>query len=913
MYRRFGSMRRLPFFAAVVTIALSTQAARLAAQDLGTITGKVTDVAGAPLQGASVSLTGTTRGALVRSDGSYRLAAPAGTYEIRARLLGYLGRADTVVVTAGGTVQKNFSLDKTAANLEAVTVMGSRGEERTVLSAPVPIDVLPALDVRSTGRTETAQMIQALAPSFNFPRTTLGDATDNVRPATLRGLSPDQVLVLVNGKRRHLASVVNINGFVGRGSEAVDLNAIPASLIDHIEILRDAAAAQYGSDAIAGVINIILKSNAPGDLTTQVGEFSSREPAAGNWTSDTYHHDGKLFFANADHGWSFGQNGFVFVGGEIRDRGYTNRAAPDLRQQYFNGDPRNTDPNLPVPGRVTFKIGDSYNHDEQGFLNAGTTLSNGVQLYAFGGASHRFGDAFAFWRLPNASNNVRQIFPNGFLPEEQPTIWDGSGFVGGKGALGGWNYDLSTGYGMNSFRMNLANDVNVSLGPTSPTTFDAGRMAFGQWTSNLDVFRDVAAGLPTPLHTAWGLEFRDESYTIDHGDTASYEIGPYHVFDANGNQTSTPGAPGAQAYPGFTPQDAGTHSRNNVAGYVDLSNDITTQLYLDVAGRYEHYSDFGSTTTGKASARFEPVKGYALRGSVSSGFRAPSLGQEYFSNTAINFVTLPGQTTATPLEIRTFAPTSQQAQVLNAKPLKPEKSMNYSAGVAMEPASALSLTVDYYHIVLKDRIVLSANFTGTDVVNALQAAGFTGIQGARYFTNAVDTKTDGVDIVGNYGLNFSRSTLLRLTAGYNGNWTTVTRIDTSAVLGGHSDQLFNRVERARLEKGQPRNNFLLSADLSSGQFGIDARTQRFGKVTSYGTPTTGASDQTWNPKWVTDLSLSYGPVRRGTITIGADNIFDTYPDPTIAPNSNSGILPFSGISPYGFNGRFVYAKLSVGM
>src|SRR3954462_4106229 len=307
----------------------------VSAQSTGTVSGRVVDGQGAPLQGATISLAGTTRGAIARSDGSYRLTAPAGRYEIRARLLGYTPRADSITITAGSDVTKSFTLERAATSIEAVSVIGTRGEERTVISAPVPIDILSSLEVRSTGRTETSQMIQALAPSFNFPRTTLGDATDNVRPATLRGLSPDQALVLVNGKRRHLSAVVNINGFVGRGSEAVDLNAIPAGMIDHIEILRDGAAAQYGSDAPAGGVNILPKSTAPGDITAQAGEYSTKEPKVANFPSETYKHDGKLFYANADHGWQFGQSGYVFLGGEVRDRGYTNRAAPDTRVQYY--------------------------------------------------------------------------------------------------------------------------------------------------------------------------------------------------------------------------------------------------------------------------------------------------------------------------------------------------------------------------------------------------------------------------------------------------------------------------------------------------------------------------------------------------------------------------------------------------
>ena len=875
----------------------------LSAQSTGTITGRVVDAQGAPLQGAAVSLAGTTRGAIVRGDGSYRLTAPAGRYGIHARLLGYAPGFDSVTVIAGSEVTKSFTLTRAATSLEAVSVIGTRGEERTVISAPVPIDVLSATEVRSTGRTETSQMIQALAPSFNFPRTTLGDATDNVRPATLRGLSPDQALVLVNGKRRHVSAVVNINGFVGRGSEAVDLNAIPASMIDHIEILRDGAAAQYGSDAIAGVINIVLKSTAPGDVAGQIGEYSTKEPAVANFTSPLYHHDGKMFYANADHGWTFGQNGYVFLSGEVRDRGYTNRAAPDLRVQYFQNDPNATNPNLPQPDHIDFKIGDSYQHQDIGWLNAGTSFSNGVQLYAFGGLSHVFGDAFGFWRRPRDPNNLLSVYPNGYLPEEQPVVWDGSGFAGLKGTAMGWEYDLGTGYGRNVFDMNVVNSINVSMGPSSPTRFYAGQLAFGQWTTNLDVNRDFKLTV-APLHAAWGLEFRDDQYKVGVGDSASWKNGGGFVLDSLGRPTTTHAAVGSQVYPGFGPQDASSHSRNNVAGYVDLSSDLTSQLLVDVAGRVEHYSDFGSTTTGKVAARYEPIHGVAFRGAVSSGFRAPSLGQEYFANTAINFVGTPAQ----PVEIRTFPVTSATAVALHATPLRPEKSMNYSAGVALEPLRSLSFTVDYYRIDLKDRIVLSNNFTGAAITDTLAAHGITGVGGARYFTNAVDSRTNGLDVIGNYGYSFSARTILRLTAAYNGNWTKVTRIDSSSVIPGQGVALFSRVDRARLEKGNPRNNVVLSANLDVSRFGINVRGQRFGEVTSYGT--TAAGDQTWSPKWVTDASVSYGPVTRATVTLGADNIFNTYPDPSIIGNTNSGILPFSGIAPFGINGRFIYAKLS---
>src|SRR5690348_13097742 len=346
-------------------LALSAAAANVAAaQGVGTIKGHVTGPTGDPLAGATVLATGTERGAIVRADGSYQFSLPAGRYEIRARRIGYTLGTDSVTITAGQETTRDFRAERASTSLESVAIVGTRGAERTVMSAPVPIDVLSAADIQQSGRTETAQMIQAVAPSFNFPRATIADGTDHIRPATLRGLSPDQTLVLVNGKRRHTSALVNLNGFVGRGSQAVDLDAIPASMIDHIEILRDGAAAQYGSDAIAGVINIVLKSNAPGSASLELGENvttynrdATPQVAFAGQRDEIGAHDGGVMASALNYGWTFGSRGFVQVGGEIRNRSGTNRSVPDTRQQYFAGDPRNA-----APPSIHFWQGDSYNH-----------------------------------------------------------------------------------------------------------------------------------------------------------------------------------------------------------------------------------------------------------------------------------------------------------------------------------------------------------------------------------------------------------------------------------------------------------------------------------------------------------------------------------------------------------------------
>ncbi|MDB4884511.1 MAG: TonB-dependent receptor, partial [Gemmatimonadetes bacterium] len=717
------------------------------------------------------------------------------------------------------------------------------------------------------------------------------------------------------------------------GSAPVDLNAIPASLIDHIEILRAGAAEQYGSDAIAGVINIVLKEGAGGEARATLGEDMTTYNRPDNLTpwpiqvGEISKHDGKVFQTSLDYGWTGGDKSFLHVAGELHDRGNTNRTLADPRVQYGVGDPRETNPALPtVDGRIDHRQGDASAHDVQGMWNGGLGLGS-AQLYSFGGASKRTGEAAGFWRRPLDDRTLRNLYPNGFLPFIASDIVDGSGSVGVKGLLSGWNYDLGTVYGGNQFGFTIKNSANVSLGPTSPTQFDAGKLRFQQSVTSFDIDRDIKGLLPFSLNIAAGAEFRYEKYTIVAGDFASWVNGGSRVIDVNGVTTTRPAAPGSQVFPGFKgdsggkPNDAGSHSRNNTALYADLSSDLTSKLLIDVAGRFENYSDFGSTTNGKLSARYQLPAGFSLRGAASTGFRAPSLAQEYFSSTATNFIG------GVPFDIKTFPADTKEAAALGASPLKAEKSRNYGFGIAAEPVSSFSLTADYYYIELNDRIVLSNNFTDTTARKALAAIGIVGIGGGRYFTNAIDTKTHGYDVIANYGWSMSSTSVLRLTAAYNSTVTRVTRVALLPPnLSGLQGNLFDRIEQARIEVGNPANNLILSGNYSLGGLGVLVRTQRYGQVTSFGsTPTNayGPLDQTFGAKWVTDLSASYA-LKRYSLSVGADNVFDVYPDRNnsngniafTAENggtSNFGIFPYAGISPWGFNGRFVYTKLTVGL
>jgi iron complex outermembrane receptor protein len=499
-----------------------------------------------------------------------------------------------------------------------------------------------------------------LAPSFNFPRPTISDGTDHIRPATLRGLGPDQVLVLVNGKRRHTTALVNVNGTIGRGSTGVDLNAIPAASIERIEILRDGAAAQYGSDAIAGVINVILKSDPVTDAGVQIGSSYTKEE---NYPEDKHLTDGDLTSIDVSTGRNLTGAGFLHMTAQYTNRGSTNRSLPDPRQQYFTGNPKNSDPRY--TNQIHFRQGDAQVNDIGLVLNAALpTMANGMQVYAFGIGGRREGQGAGNWRLPNGDNTVRAIFEDGFLPFINSTVNDYSGTVGVKGLLMRWNYDLSAVYGNNSFKFDITNTNNATLGAASPTEFYAGKLKFGEATANLDLVRAFnVSAFSSPLNVAVGGEYRRDDYGIEAGEPDSYRDGGVKILD--GPKVGAQPAPGAQVFPGFQPGDAGDHSRSSVAGYVDFEANVIPRLLLGVAARAEHYSDFGNTTTGKGSARFEVVRGLALRGAISTGFRAPSLSQEFFSATSTNFLNLGAG--LVPVEVRTLPVTSGPAKALETR------------------------------------------------------------------------------------------------------------------------------------------------------------------------------------------------------------------------------------------------------
>ncbi|RMF57034.1 MAG: TonB-dependent receptor, partial [Calditrichaeota bacterium] len=680
-------------FSAIGTLVscLLLSAAILFAQDRATITGVVKDArTGEPLPGANISVQGALRGTASGRDGAYSLKLKPGSYTLLVQYIGFKTVQEKIQVAAGQTLSKDFSLEEDVLQLSEVVTTGTRRFDRTVVSSPVPIDVIPARDLKQGGLTETNQIVEMLVPSFNFPRPTINDGTDHVRPATLRGLNPDQTLVLVNGKRRHTSALLNVNGSIGRGTSAVDLNSIPSNAIERIEVLRDGAAAQYGSDAIAGVINVILKSDAESRISSTLGQTS--------------HGDGEVAHIEGDYGIKFRDTGFFHVSGEFRHRNPTNRSGRDPRQQYFSQPDGSPDPREFTFNRKNHRYGDAEVYNVNVFFNSMYPVSENTSIYGFGNIGYRNGESGGFYRRALDNRNVRAIHPDGFLPLIESNIWDASIAVGVKGTLSDWLWDLSTVFGRNSFEFNVNNSVNVSLGTASPTSFDAGTNTYQQSVTTLDLYRDFEVGLPSPLSLALGAVVRVENYQIDAGEEASWIDGGVPVLDGPNAGARAPA--GSQVFPGFRPSDERDETRTNEGIYADIETSLLENLMVGVAGRFENYSDFGSTLNGKLTLRYEPVKNYAIRGAVSSGFRAPSLQQSFYSTTATVFID------GEPFEIRTFPVDDPAARALGSKDLDSETSINVSAGVAFTPITNLAFTADFYHIEINDRITLSENFTG---------------------------------------------------------------------------------------------------------------------------------------------------------------------------------------------------------
>jgi iron complex outermembrane recepter protein len=931
-----------------------------------TITGTITDAeTNDGLVGAAVQVKGTSKGAIADASGNYSIEVPDNATVLVFSFVGYTSKE----VAIGLSTQINIVLG-TGLELNNVVVIGSRNQTRTKIESPVPVDVIPLQNVvNEVGQVDINQILTFIAPSFQSARQAISDGTDHVDPAQLRGLGPDQVLVLVNGKRRHQSALVNANGTVNRGSVGTDMNAIPATSVDRIEILRDGAAAQYGSDAIAGVINIVLKKStglsvnlSTGVHTTSYAKNYAAKRLLTDFAGDENVSvtDGNTIQAGVNYGFKIGEKGFLNITGEYVSRGRTNRSgtytggiwAPAAKSDSINkakGLTRND---------FDMLIGNSEVKGGGVVVNFEYPLNDNLDLYAFGGYNNKKGNAAGFYRYPGNSNGsdlarntntfwtrpgggfdkTIAIYPNGFLPEINSDVTDIAGTFGLRGKVKDWNWDLSQTFGKNDFAFGVANSVNYSQAADTSgrfsklqTTFDAGSSNFTQLTTNFDITKNhkVLKG----LNTALGAEYRIDNYEIVAGDEASY---------TNYNKNSLAAA-GAQVFAGFLPSNASSNSRNNIAFYSDNELDITEKWLVSAALRFENYSDFGSTFNYKIASRYKISDAFTIRASHSTGFRAPSQQQKFYSKTGTVFVSEGG--TLVPKESGIFTNTSGIATLLGIPELKQETSKSYTVGVAARIAEGLDLTVDAYQIDIKNRIILTNNFNASQFTDVALKDQITkaGATVASVFTNAVDTRNQGIEAVLSYTKSLGDNSDIRFTlAGsfiknnvldsadvVSGSTVKKPFIKTTSVLlnNGQVGNYFNREDESRMEVASPVDKFNGTVNYRIGKFSAMFRAVRFGKVV-YLDPTITSEaafvdnafnsstdketlDQTFNPKWVIDLTATYEIIKGLKVTLGANNLFDTYQDlHTHSANFGAGRFVYSRrVQQMGFNGRYVFGRL----
>ncbi|MBL4911299.1 MAG: TonB-dependent receptor [Alteromonadaceae bacterium] len=803
---------------------------------------------------------------------------------------------------------------KNEESVERIIVTGTRRNDRTVAESTSPIDVISVEDMNATGQLEVSQVLSNLLPSFNYPKATLNDGTDHSAPATLRGLAPDHTLVLINGKRRHSGALLNLGGSVGRGSTAVDLNMIPTSAIKSIQVLRDGAAAQYGSDAIAGVINIILKDGSEGgsfDVTygqynttvDGVKQLKSKEIINNelifNEGGDITRSDGETTTIAGNIGFALGEDGFLNLSFESRDRAPTSRNGYEGRRVYALDDNGNLDPKeLTFDHANNFRVGRADIQDTTFVYNLGYSLNDTTDLYSFGTYGLRDGDSAAFYRQPKRGI-ASEIYPDGFLPHIISDVTDLSFIFGIMGEMGDWNWDASVDYGKNDFGLGVKNSANASLGNATPTKFDNGALVYSQTILNYTTDSSLDFGLYDDVFVAVGAEYRSENYKITQGEEASYING------------------GAQGFPGL-PSSA-DESRHNLSLFAELDTDLTDNLNTTFAARYEDYSDFGTNFTAKAAARLEVNEHFAFRGAISSGFRAPSLAQTSYTTVSTVFVN------DLPVEKGLFPVASDVAQALGAKQLTPEESINMTFGFIYE-INNFNFTVDAYKITIDDRIVLSENISGSAVTAILENAGVNAVSGATYFTNAIDTTTQGIDIVATYDQDLNNMGSLRLSAALNLNDTEVTNLKANPPeLDALGDNYitFSAREINRFEKGTPDSKLNLAATWSLDKLNVSLRANRFGEWSDaqYSSDKSKLGYvETFAAKWIADLDVSYQLTDNIKLSIGANNLFDAYPkaadqfindDGSRRISTFNRIIPFSSFSPYSTDGRFIYGRVSI--
>lgn len=954
----------------------------------GTVSGIISED-GTPLIGVSISVDGSDIGTITDLDGSYNLSLSPGSYDITASYVGYGDLTKSVKVNSGSNSTLNYEMSS-GVMVDEIVVTGTRASNRTNLESAVPVDVINLAKLSSAApQTSVNQILHQTAPSFSSNTQTISDGTDHIDPASLRGLGPDQVLVLINGKRRHNSSLVNVNGTFGRGNVGTDLNAIPASAIDKIEVLRDGAAAQYGSDAIAGVINIKLKEN--------VEQFSVNVTTGGNLTSnigpfggETKSVDGENVVIGANYGLPLGK-GFINLTGELNHRGATNRMqefqggifngmngvervaraalpgvdvtslslaqvqefAPQVSYldqatldgiaglssldglgDLLGGDA--TDAELAARGQTrsdyNMRVGQSQNRGGKLFANASYPIGDNSEVYAFGGTSYRRGESGCFYRLPSQNRTSTSIYPNGTVPKINSNITDNSLGAGIKGMIGEWHTDFSVVNGSNKFLYQMTDTHNATLGASSPTSFDAGGHSFGQTTSNVDFSQYIGDEGSSGFNVAFGGEFRTENYKVLPGTEASFGN-----YDINGNlvNSATPNEllvtdmlgrnrpSGSQCFAGFLPTNNVNANRSSMGAYVDLEADLSEAFLIGAALRFENYSDFGSTFNYKATARYKATDNIAIRGAYATGFRAPSLHQIHFSRTSTVFELVNG--VSIPQEVGVFANTSRAAQLLGIPELKEETSQNMSLGfTAKIPAASLRITADVYQVNIDDRVILTGQFAPGDDPELQRIFESAGATKAAFFANAINTTSQGLDIVIAHSAAIGNNTLRSdLAATFsNTKWVQEDGINASEILRSKDlvGTYFDQTSRIYLEQAVPRIKVTLGNTLNIGPLDIYLRNTYFGQTTEATSAAifdadlnqTDTSIDPYNsPKIITDLSLGYSVSDNMTITLGSNNLLDVYPDEADPSFTSSGRFVYSRRSPqFSFGGRHLFARVA---
>ena len=913
------------------------------------ISGVVKDSKGQPLSGATIQVDGKTTSA--DKNGNYSINVSPGNHKL---VITYVGRAPqtlNVSTTENSTSTNNVVLAEAEETME-YTVIGSRSTSRTNLETAVPVDIIPiAQIINASGQVDINQILNFIAPSFQSAKQTISDGTDHVDPAQLRGLGTDQVLVLVNGKRRHQSALVNVNGTVNRGSVGTDMSAIPATSVERIEILRDGAAAQYGSDAIAGVINIVLKkSTGVLEANTSFGahvteyqkNFAYNKQFNNNSFSPVKVTDGQSFQASLGYGFKL-KKGSLHLTGEYINRTETNRTGTFTGSIFPNVSGQNRDDSIMMArslNRNTFdmRIGNSRMKSVGLFYNFIYPINTNTEFYMFGGYSRKDGNGAGFYRYPTSvasnakiyANNVFAIYPNGFLPQINSEITDFSTAIGLRTKFSGWNFDISNTYGINKFNFiidNSANYTQFSNASNKQTSFNAGGLKFYQNTVNADLSRkfDVLSG----LNIAGGAEFRLEGFGINSGEEASYK---------NYDVPSTASA-AAQVFAGFVSTNNGaTSTRNSKALYLDVEQDLSKSFLVTGALRFENYSDFGSTLNYKVATRFKVSDDFNIRASMSTGFRAPSMQQKHYAKTNTLFVS--NGVTLVPVEAGTFTNDSKVAEILGIPKLQQETSRNFSIGFSAKPYKGLQLTVDAYQIDIDNRIVLTNNFTGGSNAALQSQLSAAGANTANVFTNAINTRATGLEAVLSYKLALLHGQTFTATLA-------ATRIDNSVKKGANgkaivhasdilvnSGQLgnyFNREDQSRIEVANPQNKTSLILQYKANKFTTMLRFVNFGKVTyldpSIDPANAGAFpinsftgkretlDQEFSSKTVTDLSIAYQLSKVTSVTIGANNLFDIYQDMHAhSGNFSSGRFVYSRrVQQMGFNGAYYFARLNLSL